>query len=129
MRVVCFQGEKKCDTVEELNEVLKLRSEKNSNDFYLIPEETKNEPFLEILVKDEWTYVIHFKEGDDPGRYAYVDDNGLDPDGEIVFNIGSMNNIMEMSNQYIISLEKAYEVAREYFITNELSKEVKWFEL
>ena len=127
MTVISFEGERQCNSLEELNEVLELRSERDNNDFILIPNE--DYPNMEILIKGDWTYIYYFPEEDHAGFFAYMDNNGLDKDGDMEFNIGSFNSVIEISNEHVIPVEKAYEVAREYFASNELSKEVKWFEL
>lgn len=126
MIVYEFNGRNKCNNLSELQEVLKHRSKKNSNEFELRTE--LEYPFLTILIKERFACVHYFKDEDDCGHYAYTDNNEIEEE-YIVFNIGSEDSETEISKDLVISVEQAYNVAIDFFNTCEMSEKMKWFEL
>ena len=121
-----FNGKTKCNNLIELQEVLKHRSIKNSNEFELRSE--LEYPFLIVLIKEEFACVHYFMDENDCGHYAYVDNNGINEE-YIVFNIGSENFETEISKNLVIPVEQAYTAAIDFFNTCKMSEKMKWFEL
>ena len=126
MIVYDFSGKTECSNLIELQKILKHRSHNNSNEFEL---RTESEyPFLTILIKEEFACVHYFKDENDCGHYAYVDNNGIKEE-YIVFNMGSKNSETEISKDLVIPVEQAYIAAIDFFNTCEMSNKMKWFEL
>lgn len=126
MVVYEFNGKIECNNLMELQEALRHRSKKNSNEFELRTE--SGYPFLTILIKEEFACVHYFKDENDCGHYAYTENNGVKEE-YIIFNIGSENSEIEISKDLVISVEQAYVAAIDFFNTCEMSKKMKWFEL
>lgn len=126
MVVYEFNGKIECNNLMELQEVLRHRSKKNSNEFELRTE--SGYPSLTILIKEELACVHYFKDENDCGHYAYTENNGVKEE-YIIFNIGSENSETEISKDLVISVEQAYVAAIDFFNTCEMSKKMKWFEL
>lgn len=126
MLVADFNGEKKCNTASELQEILKARSKAQSNEFEL---RTDSEyPYLTILVKNGYACVHFFDGTNECGYYAYSGGNGLTEDF-VVFNMGSETAETEISKDMVVSAEQTREIAIDFFKTKKRSERVTWFEL
>ncbi len=121
-----FNGKTECYNSNELQKVLKHRTKNNSNEFELRTD--LDYPFLTILVKDEYACVHYFKDENDCGHYACVDNNGM-KDDYMVFHMGSEDFITEISKDLVIPVEQAYVVALDFFNTNKMSTKIQWVEV
>lgn len=127
MLVYEFGGKSQCDGISKLQEILKHRSKNDSNEFELRTD--SQYPFLTVLVKKEFACVHFFEDESDCGYYAYLDNHENIREEYIVFNMGSEDSETEISRDLIIPLKQAYIVAEDFFLTNKMSPQVKWFEL
>ena len=126
MLVYEFNKKTKCNSLEELLEVLRHRTKNNSNEFEIRTD--LGYPYLTILIRDEFACVHYFKDETDCGHYAYIDNNELEEE-YIIFNMGSENSITEISKDLVIPVEQANIAAIDFYNTNEMSTKMKWFEL
>ena len=127
MKVYDFYGEYNCKSEDELLKALKVRSKNSSNEF-----ELRNDaeyPFMTILIKEDYACVHYFKDEQDVGRYAFSRDSVQIEDEYITFNMGSEDMETEVSNKMVISVEKAYTVAKDFFNTSQMSSDVEWYQL
>lgn len=126
MYVYEFDNKIECNSLEDLQEVLRHRSKNNSNEFEIRTD--LGYPFLTILVKDEFACVHYFKDESDCGHYAYIDNHELEQE-YIDFNMGSDDSVTEISKDLVISVEQAYIAAIDFYNTRKMSTKMKWFEL
>ena len=83
MLVEHFMGQKECDSLEELREVLNERTEKGVNEFIISTHEQF--PYMILSVKEKYACLSYFREEDAPG-YSSINVNPvLDADGISVF--------------------------------------------
>ncbi|HEX7715344.1 MAG TPA: Imm1 family immunity protein [Bacillota bacterium] len=125
MKVVYFDAETDCESIEALNRILASRDENGFNEFELYGSEKC--PYLSILVNDNLACVHFFEFEDDCGHYAYCDKELLVEDGYTTFYIGSTET--EISNDLVIPFSLVQVAAQDFFLTSKMSEKLKWFEL
>ena len=127
MKVYDFYGEYQCTDIDQLMNRLQVRSKHMSNDYELRHE--AGYPLMAILVKDALACVHFFKDENDAGCYAFTGAAEQTKDENIVFNLGSEDAETVVSYKMVISVEKAYTVAKAFFNTSQMSSDVEWYQL
>ena len=127
MKIYDFLGQHICDNEEELLQILSTRAKNKSNDFELRHEELY--PYVAILVNGDKACVHYFRNENDCGHYAYVEENGLSIDGFTTFHIGSEESETQVSNQLVISVGQAYIAAKAFLRTSKMAPELFWYAL
>ena len=127
MLVEHFMGQKECDSLEELREVLSERTEKGVNEFIISTHEQF--PYMIMSVKEKYACLSYFRVEDDPG-YSSVNANPvLDADGISIFYTNTDSEEIEVANYSIVKIEDAVSAVEEFFETLQLPKCIEWEEL
>ena len=127
MLVEHFMGQKECDSLEELREVLSERTEKGVNEFIISTHEQF--PYMIMSVKGKHACLNYFREEDDPG-YSSVNANPvLDADGISIFYTNTDSEEIEVANYSIVKMADAVSAVEEFFETLQLPKCIEWEEL
>lgn len=127
MLVEHFMGQKECDSLEELREVLNERTEKGVNEFIISTHEQF--PYMILSVKEKYACLSYFREEDAPG-YSSINVNPvLDADGISVFYTNTDSEEIEVANYSIVKIEDAVPAVEEFFETLQLPKCIDWEKL
>jgi hypothetical protein len=134
MTVYHFTGEKECESFEEMEKVLLIRT-KEIDDSIKFPEEantftlcTENAtfPFMIMMVKNDAASLYCVLEEEQAGFMSIGQFS--DEEGNTVFyaDTGEEN---EVSNRYCLPFSKALNVCKEFFETLRLPTCIEWEEL
>lgn len=126
MLVEHFLGKTECNTCEELEQVLELRTEKGVNEFTL--ELETYYPYLIMHVNKDYAYVHYFWD-DGPGSASMDESNGLDEYGYTEFYLGDECTELLRPNFQVVSFAKAKSAALEFFKTKSRPTNIEWMEL
>ena len=127
MLVEHFMGQKECDNLEELREVLGERTEKGVNEFIISTHEQF--PYMIMSVKEKYACLSYFREEDVHGYSSVNDTHVLDADGISIFYTNTDSEEIEVANYSIIEIEDAVSAVEEFFETLQLPKCIEWEEL
>ena len=127
MLVEHFMGQKECNNLEELREVLDERTEKGVNEFIISTHEQF--PYMIMSVKERYACLSYFREEDDPGYSSVNDTPVLDADGISIFYTNTDSEEIEVANYLIVEIEDAVSAVVEFFETLQLPKCIEWEEL
>jgi len=134
MIVYHFAGEVECNTFEDVEKILQIRTKEFANGFTL-PEEANtftlcgenNFPFMIMMVKsDIASLYIVLEEGD--AGYVSIDSLEEDKSGITIFYADNGEKV-EVLNCYCLSFSKALSVCKEFFETMCLPKCIDWEKL
>ena len=127
MKFEHFLGTDLCDNLEGIVQIMKKQNENGFNEFWISIE--KPFPLMAVLTSKSIAHVHFFDEDGSPGFSALSDCNlGLDIDQTCVFYTNT-NEIIEVENEYILSIDRAIEIVQEFFITKQIPKCIEWDEL
>ena len=126
MTIYFFGGKRIVNTLEELKSVLDIRSENDSNEFLLSG--NSKYPYLSIMINGNVATAIYFSDDTDVLFQSIGGELGLNMDKTTVFFTGTKEQEICVWNEYVISIEKATEIAIEFFLKPDLPKCVKWSE-
>ena len=127
MLVEHFMGQKECNNLEELREVLGERTEKGVNEFIISTNEQF--PYMIMSVKGKYACLSYFRGEDGPGYSSVNDTPVLDADGISIFYTNTDSEEIEVANYSIIEIEDAVSAVEEFFETLQLPKCIEWEEL
>lgn len=127
MLVEHFMGKKECKSIEELEEVLEVRTKKNVNEFIISSESYF--PYMVMSVKNDYACLNYFWEDNNPGYSSIGDGTDLDEDGISIFYTNTDEEEIEVANYSIMSVSKAVMAVKEFFETGTLPKCIEWEEL
>ncbi len=126
MTVEHFMGKALCTNYEELENVLKIRTEKGVNEFVISGEEYY--PFIMMAVKDDYATITYF-EKDDTSFVSIGGNTDLGEDGISIFYTNTDEEEIEVENCSVIPFSKAVMVIKEFFETMRLPECIEWEEL
>lgn len=126
MTIYFFGGKRIVNTLEELKSVLDIRSENDSNEFLLSG--NSKYPYLSIMINGNVATAIYFSDDTDVLFQSIGGELGLNMDKTTVFFTGTKEQEICVWNEFVISIEKATEIAIEFFLKHDLPKCVKWSE-
>jgi hypothetical protein len=127
MTVEHFLGKVECINFEELEKVLRSRTEKGVNEFIIYGD--KYFPYLVMAVNDNYASLSYFWKDNNPGFSSIGSDTNLDEDGVSIFYTNNDKEEIEVANYSILPFSKALTVIKEFFETMSLPKCIEWEEL
>ena len=127
MLVQHFLGEKICNTLEELERELEIRSDKGVNEFILSFDEEL--PLVYMNVNKEYASLNYYYEENDPGYVSIGNNNGLDEKEDMVFYTALGNKTFLVPNYSVVMFEEAKQAAVEFFKIKKLPQSIEWEEL
>ncbi len=127
MKIEHFGGLIECNEIKEFESILNLRYGKEVNEFWIYGQDRY--PCLSIMVNGEYAYMHFFPEHKQPGFQPIGMNTDL-PEGEIsIFYTNTVDEEIEIINDFVIPFSTAVTAAKEFFTTLEIPKCVEWFEL
>ncbi len=125
-----FGGKNTCGNLEDLENILRFRTDKGLNEFWIwISEEIEN-PCMAMLVKNDYAYLHFFPEEGHPGFQSVGQDTDLDEDGDSTFYTGSdSGEEVSVPNYAVLPFQMAVNAVKEFFETKEMPQSVDWEEL
>ncbi|KVK72520.1 hypothetical protein WJ47_10295 [Burkholderia ubonensis] len=126
MKMQYFGGACKMRTREEVDAAL-ARWSGAANDYWLSHGNAKF-PALAVMVNGQLATAHYFPDEHHPGFISLGNVNGLDPDGTSTFFLTNTETT-DVANERVISIEVAWEAAREFAQNWSLPRCIKWFEL
>ncbi len=126
MTVYYFGGKKDVNTAEDLNSVLNIRTDNNTNEFLLSG--SFKYPYLSILINGNYATAIYVSDETDGILQSIGGKLGLNMDKTTTFFTGTKEQEICVWNEYVLSVEKAKDIAIEFFLKHELPTCVKWSE-
>lgn len=129
MFVEHFLGKTKCNTCEELEQILELKTEKGVNEFTIELDDCCCYPYLIVHVNKDYAHVHYFDSDDDVGSASMGENNGLDEYGDMEFYLGDEYTKMLVPDYQVISFAQAKSTALEFFKTKTRPANIEWEEL
>ncbi len=113
------------DNIEELDSVLRIKAEGNVNEFWI--NNDRDYPCMCISTNGDYAHVHYFG---NEGELGFQTIGNLKLDKEIyTFYTNNNSEIIEVPSEYVVDINTAIELAKEFFVSNELPKEIEWDEL
>jgi hypothetical protein len=126
MNIYHFGGHIKCLSLDELNSILDSRYGEGVNEF-LIAGENKY-PCLAVMINGKYATLTFISESEQGLLQSIGGNVGLNLNETTVFYTGTQDQETQVWNEFVITMEKAKDVANEFFITLNLPKCVEWSE-
>lgn len=128
MNVHDFGGDHKVDSRVKLERILRSRFEGETNEF-LLSHGSSTYPLISIFVKGDLA-VIYYIPGEGQAGYASIGKKmNLNPNTMTSFATGTPENIIDVSNEAVVSFSEAVEVAKEFFDSQVLPTSIEWLKL
>ena len=108
-----FGGKDLCSTEEEARAVLR-KEVSGTNEFRIYCEFDGYYPYVCVFIRGESAHIWYDPSDISSGFQAYVEDNGLDPDGLTIFHFETPETEMEVYNECVIPKETAVETVLDF---------------
>jgi hypothetical protein len=122
-----FLGKAVCTNDEELESILKVRTEKGVNEFIISSKEYY--PFIIMSVKNDYAVISYFDKEDESSFVSIGGDTNLEQDGITIFYTNTEKEEIAVENGFILPFSRATKVIKEFFETMRLPKCIEWEEL
>jgi len=117
-------GKTKCNSHEDVREVLKLRNENNENEFCITINECC-EPCMMLIAKNNLVHVSYFPFEENYAGFIALDEK-VDSSEEIEVVIGGFGSL---SRENMIEFSEAVTAVLQFYDNSEMPTCLKWFEL
>lgn len=114
-----------CNSIEEVDKIIKRRNENGENTIYMRPRQKEPWPLMSILVRDDKAFiqvcVRDFHRG-----YISLTNYTLDLDyaDKTIFHEGERS--VDVQNIYVISINEVFEAVHEFYQTEKLPECIEW---
>jgi Immunity protein Imm1 len=114
---------------DDVERILLRRYDQGVNAFWLY-HETRENPWLLILVKDQLANLNYFPDEENHPGYATIGNiPSLPADGYTVFFMNNPKEEEEVPNDAIVPFADALAAAKEFLMSTALPPSIEWFEL
>lgn len=128
MYIEHFLGKENCDNVEKIPSILKKQTQRRVNEFWISL--TNRYPVLCVLTNQTYAYVHYFESEGEPGVQSISNNRiNLEEDGMSIFYTNTDKEEVAVENRYIIDIEKAIEIVKEFYNSKTLPRCIEWEEL
>lgn len=125
--VINFLGKVECQTCEELEQVLKLKTEKGVNEFKIAVGTAY--PYMDVCVNENYACMNYFGEDEISCCASMDENNGLDAYGYMEFYIGDEYGKVNVPNYQVTSFSNAKDAVMEFVKTKSRPTNIEWEEL
>jgi hypothetical protein len=122
-----FLGKAVCTNYDELESILKVRTEKGVNEFIISSKEYY--PFIIMSVKDDYAAISYFEKEDESSFVSIGGNTDLEQGGITIFYTNTDKEEIAIENGFILPCFKATKVIKEFFETMRLPECIEWEEL
>ena len=128
MYIEHFLGKENCDNVEKIPSILKKQTQRRVNEFWISL--TNRYPVLCVLTNKTYAYVHYFEREGEPGVQSISNNRtNLEEGGMSIFYTNTDKEEVAVENRYIIDIEKAIEIVKEFYNSKTLPRCIEWEEL
>lgn len=126
MTIYHFGGSKEITSAEELNSILDIRYGNGVNEFLFAGE--NKYPCLAIMVNGNYATATYMSDSEEGLLQSVGGKTGLSFDESTVFYTGTEDQESQVWNEFVITFEKAKDVANEFLATLKLPTCIEWSE-